>query len=91
MLGQGIEGDSPAAARRGGAVAVDATDTVLCLHFAHGAEKGSHIRPQSQYNTELAIRNGGWAGGRVIDCPHATLRLPWGEETIVERHRLLYA
>ena len=72
-------------------IAVDATDTIIAVHQNHGkGRKDSHLQPKSQYNRELAAKQGSWSKGRVVDTKYATMKTPWQEVLVVERRRLLF-
>uniref|UniRef100_A0A7S1ILE2 Fascin-like domain-containing protein n=1 Tax=Eutreptiella gymnastica TaxID=73025 RepID=A0A7S1ILE2_9EUGL len=69
-----------------GHTVVDGTGTVTAVHLNHGHLKGSHKEPKSEFNTELALKYGGWGGGSVTGCQWYTMWDPaTGRMTLWDR------
>eukprot|EP01060_Flectonema_neradi_P039592 TRINITY_DN8776_c2_g1_i1.p1 TRINITY_DN8776_c2_g1~~TRINITY_DN8776_c2_g1_i1.p1 ORF type:complete len:259 (+),score=66.14 TRINITY_DN8776_c2_g1_i1:352-1128(+) len=72
-------------------VVVDASDTITAIHQNHGkGRKDSHLQGKSTYNRKLAVKEGSWSKGRVVDAKYCSLNTPWDEIIVVERRRLLF-
>ena len=72
-------------------VVVDASDTVTAIHQNHGkGRKDSHLQGKSTYNRKLAVKEGSWSKGRVVDAKYCALNTPWKEIVVFERRRMLF-
>eukprot|EP00668_Euglena_longa_P020227 GGOE01025154.1.p3 GENE.GGOE01025154.1~~GGOE01025154.1.p3 ORF type:complete len:208 (+),score=45.67 GGOE01025154.1:666-1289(+) len=75
-----------------GYTVVDCSHTITAVHLSHGEAKGSHKKPTSPFNAELALEHGGWRRGKVRFCPWLTRRneITGALELWARRGRLLY-